>query len=766
MTKIRNIVQTNMERDIIKTAPDMVVYLNDLPFVYNPYIGEDPVLGQAVNFNDYITDISGNVDSDALIPSCSITMSVPNHYNYLFMAPGGNKILSTMSTVKIFCKGYYFDDEGNSVYHRIFYGVVDSVAYAYTGTSTQISINCKGIMRLFELIQTNVNPAALNFGVLRGQQVTPFLTKDYNKSALIVIYNNIFNDLDATALVSALGQYTIQKASSTNALDTNISTDSLIQNVQDRFISRWQPVLNQIKAATRIFGVDYLTANSKNLNTNDQKEIASFFEKQKTAINKYLPEYAIGNIQLLQSQIVSKLERMTTMANVVGYEAYQDVNGNIIFKPPLYNLDVTNSSLPEDKNPFIVSLHEIQDESEQEDEAAIRATRLTVKGHPWGALLSDTPDEITPGIATYTDINLFSKFGMREEPTKLIAWLGDNEKVNYAFAIMEMARMNRSYRTYRFTIPIRPEMKVAFPCYIKHHDMYGYIRNISWSYTVGGTSNMSVTMDSIRRRVLIPYDVKRKDDAGNPIQTKEYQSVPNLVYAYVKSLGKNSIKKQTNTSVADPSGTKGAIAVDDPVDNGYARSIERNDDYLQSVMIQTQAPKKGDLWAISRDSGNFFTSPRPCDETYLKKLVDVQPYTDSKGYELYGPIPCGRWIKLEDAITEFTMTPDEVAAQEGSLKTQDQSIASSMISLATANVDLKKVTNALIPRQLTSGFNVTSFTVKSTEDVSDAHENGEANRQPDHNYGDPYVTPVGDRPGTKPNVQDSVRNTFVSPKTS
>lgn len=723
MTKIRNISQTAMERDIVKTAPDMVVYINDLPIVFNPYIGDS---GVSVNFNDFITNISGTADCDALIPSANITMSVPNHYNYLFLVPGGNKILSTMSTIKMFSKGYYFDENGDSIYHRVFYGVIDSIGYTYTGTTLQITINCKGIMRLFELIQTNVNPSTMNFGVMKtGTQLTAFRTKDYDKSALAIIYKNIFRDLVPEEIAAALNETTVQRAgSSVKTLDTRIKNEDLVEMIQTRFINRWSPVLSEIKKATRIFGFDYEIENKLKTKTElkdlveQQKYIESTFKNQVDSVAKYLPDYAIGNITLLQSRITSKLERISSMASVTGYEAYQDLNGNIIFKPPLYNLDVTQSKLEESKNPFIINLDEVIDETEQEDEQGIRVTRVTVKGQPWGALLQDYPGDILPGVATYTDMNLFSKFGMREEPVREITWLKQDDAVNYAYAISEMYRMNRAYRTYRFSIPMRPEMKLGFPCYIKHHDMYGYIRNISWSYSVGGTSTMSITLDCIRRRILMPFQVKRDDDT----KITEYKSIPNLVLKFSKNPNKEKAKKSAQESEINPSGTKNSVgAVSSVKDKDQKEHSKReiHDDYIDFITVQTKIPEKGQVWLIGEDEKKFFTEARPCDTKYMVELNDRQPFTDHNGYELYGPFPWGRWQTLEDAISAFTLSLTEQRNNNQATSLNIDSLALGQMFLANVNPDVNKLTGDLEnnydkQQEALSSNNVTTFILSSS----------------------------------------------------
>lgn len=62
---IRNISQSVQEREIVKTAPDLVCYLDGLPYLRNYLIGSSPTeLGDAqkpnssytlVNFNDHVT---------------------------------------------------------------------------------------------------------------------------------------------------------------------------------------------------------------------------------------------------------------------------------------------------------------------------------------------------------------------------------------------------------------------------------------------------------------------------------------------------------------------------------------------------------------------------------------------------------------------------------------------------------------------------------------------------------------------------------------
>ena len=48
-----------------------------------------------------------------------------------------------------------------------------------------------------------------------------------------------------------------------------------------------------------------------------------------------------GNVNLFESSYTSKLDIARAAATAVGYEFYQDVDGDLVFKPPLYNMDTS-----------------------------------------------------------------------------------------------------------------------------------------------------------------------------------------------------------------------------------------------------------------------------------------------------------------------------------------------------------------------------------------------------------------------------------------
>lgn len=717
--QIRNISQTYQEREIIKTAPDMVVYINNLPYIFNPYITDKGVI---VNFNNFITAISGSCDINSYKAGCSINMSIPNHYKHLFMAPGGNKILATMSIVKIFGKGYFLGKAGETIYYRTFYGVISNIGYTNTKTSLEITINCEGILRLFELIQSNMNPSVVNFATAKGVEATPMGSRDYQRNPLIIIKKNLLDDIKVDETVAALIKTSLFQE---NSGDTRQSADNLEKAIKNRFITRWSPILDEFKQCVRIFGIDYTKDTSKDI-VQVNEDLNNAFQVQK--VTNYLPDFFIGNIELIESRINSRLERIDYANKIAAYEGYQDLDGNIIFKPPLYNLDVTDFDVTKSnypQNPFIINMYEVEEESEQEDEQAVRSTRISVKGLQFGQLVK-LESSIDIGVVSYMDMNLFSKFGMREEPVKEIPFLLGDKKQNFGFAIAELFKSNMSYRSYRCSIPFRPELKLGFPCYIAHHDIYGYVRNISWSYNVGGKASMSLQLEALRRKPMLPTRITSQDpnNKDNKTVTYEYRSTPNLVSRYSKA-DNTSVGSENVSAVmayTDPEGTTQAIAPSNKnQDDGNQNNVDvlqKNlsfDTYYDFLSFQVKSPKGEDSWLISKDSEHKFDTQRVCDSSYLSDLYSTQPYTDDKGYELFGPLPWGRWQSLNDAITLFTVSLDDRAKQKmNGLSAQDIDPGlNPFILSATGNPSINQVSTVAIDS--VSGAiskNVTRFTLE------------------------------------------------------
>ena len=60
-------------------------------------------------------------------------------------------------------------------------------------------------------------------------------------------------------------------------------------------------------------------------------------------VQSFTPDFKIGNINLTGSMITSRLTKIKEFVDKLGWEFYQDIDGSIVVKPQLFNLDVTNT---------------------------------------------------------------------------------------------------------------------------------------------------------------------------------------------------------------------------------------------------------------------------------------------------------------------------------------------------------------------------------------------------------------------------------------
>lgn len=709
---VRNISQTHQEREIIKLAPDAIVLIDKMPYVINEYLSDSATI---VNINKYVSSISGGVDIESLISSLSIHLSVPNHEKYLFQAPGGNLIISSMSEVRVYIKGYFPAPNGNSLYHRCFLGIATDISHDDNGLTFEIDITCAGALRVYELAQVNADPAAL---VLNNANpnITGYQTQFSAMHPLRQIANMVVQNVELDTFLAHSVQNIDQGTGTTRDKATDLST------LKNQYASRWTKYLSGYATSFRIFPItrykswkDVATtckalvddkareASVENAGAHTQEHDpvspATFTDEFSLGkICAWLPDLAPkSGISLLDSNLVSRVEKIRQFCDMCQFEGYQDLDGRIIIKPPLYNLDVCNVRGQDgddvgSTNPHIIYLSEIISEREIENEQNVRLTVAAVKGtlsnNP--ALLNDGFEQIVPA-AVFTNIPLMRKFGLRQEPAKTLPWLDANVQKNVAYAAAEMSRANRSYRTYSITIPLRPELKLGFPIFVPHKDMYAYVRNISWNYNVGSACTMTLSCDMVRRRHLERFKSTVTDGDAKK-QAYYFKSVPNLVMKLTKAA--DASKPQQGQSATNETGQLASFGLVDPAKLMFDKdatnskvTLPQNGANLLSVLqastlapsdsqqsliqsavekvkgqFQVEPDTKDATWRVQFDSEGFYSNRRVVDDEYLVKTLKCQPYTDGKGYELIGPFPWGRHMSLTEAYDQFTKTYDEVTA--------------------------------------------------------------------------------------------------------
>lgn len=700
--QIRNIQQSVQQRDVTKQASDIVVYIDGADYLINPYLSED---GVTVSFNDYVTTWSATYDLDAMIPTCSLTLTVPVQDDHLFRYPGGNYLLNTMAEIRIFAKGYYLSPRGNTVYRQVFKGFIQSISYSQDGTMTTISLSCSGALAMLERMQIDQNPAAMSSSPLSAM---PFTSTQWNLDP----YQQIAFGFLYASMIDGFEQYSIEQMAMqgeyTDATG-HPAGNPYFEAVQERYVAKWQALLFDLARDVHIFGAPNVlnviaalkakikppdaskTPHDKEamgiwsdvVGTTTESDQAAEQEDFYAQLRGYMPDMGFSSIQLLNGRVTSRLERLRLLVSHIGFEAYQDVDGGIVIKPPLYNLDVCDIQnaldgqidpaldyITDTTNPFVVQQSEILTEQETENEANVRLTRLTARGslNP-GMQVSGGKELLT--VAEDIDIAKLAQFGLRTEPPREANWFRNgDEKAVYAYAASELARANRGFRYYTITIPMRPELKLGFPMYIPHKDMYGYIKSVTMTWTRGSNATTAVVLDSLRCRPLFPVEQDVPQAGAPPKKTRLMTQQPNLVLQWTKVAENPSAKKgdtqaqRTLSQLTDQGKVSAYLAgkiatLPLPQQLVVDQQLQMMDSRRLSGLEYTlNSDSATHNWRIQEDNKvkGVFSSQRTLDSTYYESLRTIRPYTDHKGYEVVGPFPWGRWKSLKECLNTFTIS--------------------------------------------------------------------------------------------------------------
>jgi hypothetical protein len=230
--------------------------------------------------------------------------------------------------------------------------------------------------------------------------------------------------------------------------------------------------------------------------------------------------------------------------------------------------------------------------------------------------------------------------------------IANNTKAYFAYAVSELNKMNKRWRTYTCTIPFRPELRLGFPIYVPHLDIYAYLENISWNYTRGGQCTMTLGTTSVRWREMF---AKPKTDSKTKEVSWVFTAVPDLVFAWTKAPTKES--PNSKGRLTDPKGTPATKPVDaeSKLTDDQKQQLERQ--RILTKLMDVESDTQGSSWRVQDDTAGFYKTAKPVDDTYYKQVRTVMPYTDGKGYTQIRPFPWGRHIKLEEALDLFTRHP-------------------------------------------------------------------------------------------------------------
>ncbi len=540
------------KQTIVRHTPDARVLING-----QAEFAICATCNKKTDFNRYITSVSVDPSTDG-VSGASISLSVPRHATDVFshdgnyvLEPGLEIVIQMRGYFPV--KGYAakgqeanVDSEGNAgpaseetpvyPYYQVFRGVVTEVSHEFSGGFYTASLSAQNILHFWQYLYLSTNgsvfgerPPGADLQVdLTGHRFT-------GMSPYGIIYA-----LMRVGFGAAFGvNWTISQTSNISAVDEG-SGEALFKHASLWWQKRWEDSSMRL----RMYGFDgslfnameqaYLGIfNSKDENNaslvNQYNVKADEIDFEKATTESLLRAAAevgyrgteitsavlgsdgfrmdaakmqaytldlgrLGSVNFFESEYMSKMEIANAVKDIAGFEFFQDVDGDIVFKPPFYNLDTSDDPVYRISDRELISISESHSEPE--------ATYVKGSGSTFANFTGILSGEFGTRGANFVDWRLVSQYGWKE--TSFESNYYSSSKHMFVGALMRLDTANMESKSASITIPLRPELRPGYPVYIEHLDCYYYVKSMSHSFAAGGACQTTLTCAAKRAKWLPP----------------------------------------------------------------------------------------------------------------------------------------------------------------------------------------------------------------------------------------------------------------------
>ncbi len=429
-------------------------------------------------------------------------------------------------------------------YYQVFHGVVTSVSHAWSGGVNTVSVQCASMLHFWQYHTISTNASVFGARPKEGKLRTSMVGHNFTGMHPYQILYTLHHDMVGSAggVAWNLSQKTNQTAKSEVAGESLFSLN----------IKYWRRRFNSEMVKLRLHGASgelFNTAQSAFLASTSSANLTKVLRKRHTKIQpgkrqakgileqsvtvgfsrrnkaealvqsrqrqantKNSPKFEInliemqafvsnisnwGQVNLFESTYESKLDIANKVAEVTGFEFYQDVDGDLVFKPPMYNLDTSSSRVYRIEDIDIISIN--FDEKEPE------VTYMTMKNAHFKNLGGTGVDGEWGVRGQYIDYRLVAKFGWR--PSDFETSYLNNRRALFFAAVNRLDILNAPSNSASLTIPIRPELRPGYPVYIPYLDAFYYCSSFAHSYSVGGQCTTSMQLIAKRAKFFAPGKV-------------------------------------------------------------------------------------------------------------------------------------------------------------------------------------------------------------------------------------------------------------------
>jgi hypothetical protein len=427
-----------------------------------------------------------------------------------------------MMEIEIFATGYYTVG-GFPQYYRIFWGLVSNVTKSWSNGVTSVSLSLRDILRWWELTNVVVNPAFLDI---------PKTESNYN------LFGNKFSGLNPYTVIIALareamGDFSITESSFTSFRPEDGAERQVIAQYAKDIMAYWQLKFGNIWNNLVLYGTSgkayTFSGQPGNVSPLEISKEIFIQEAEATYINADTESFKLkpheiaafsrqvaraGEVDFFQNETSTKLQlALTARDQAGGYEFFCDTTGDIVFKPPFYNLNV----IPNKPVSWIQDF-EIIDESISDNEAQV-FTHITSHGNAFGGVTDwGINDDITTPRTGVIDWHLLKRYGWRRIDLNVV-WAGNPRKLFY-HCLDHLDKINAKRISGTITIPLRPELRLGFPVWIPSWDSFFYVSGISHQVSFGGQATTTLTLIAKRSKFVAPKNIGIIKKTGN-VKAKE-----------------------------------------------------------------------------------------------------------------------------------------------------------------------------------------------------------------------------------------------------
>lgn len=228
------------------------------------------------------------------------------------------------------------------------------------------------------------------------------------------------------------------------------------------------------------------------------------------SIKPFVPDLgSFGSVEFFESQMESKKSIADRVCEATGYEFYQDMDGDLVFKPPMYNMDTSGDRVYNIYREDILSISFSHSEPE--------ATYVTMKGNHFRNFEGHGINGEWGVKGVYVDYALVAKYGWKGQDFDSSFY--NTARQAYYAAAVELDKQNKNTEGCDISIPLRPEIKPGYPVWVEENDCFYYVESVNHSFSFGGSCTTSLTLTCQRKKFIPPGDasVKYRDDPSRAV---------------------------------------------------------------------------------------------------------------------------------------------------------------------------------------------------------------------------------------------------------